>query len=171
MKLRTTITLIALGFLVFGAPALRCSETKAEEMINRAYSVFMTPEASTETIMKALTEILDAAFLILPKTDYTEEYKSRIEVAKKMFAERSLFNEKSHQYLGLAYRLVSGGKVWQVPEELTSVYHEKDIMAQAKKICQKLIDSALAELKAGRNERSVRYLLEFVLMVITPIQA
>src|SRR4030042_7173349 len=96
---------------------------------------------------------------------------SRIEVPKKMFEERSPFNNKSRQYLGLAYRLVTGGKVWQVPEELTSVYREKDIMAQAKKLCQKLIDSALAERKAGRNEQSVRYLLEFVLMVITPVQA
>lgn len=171
MKIRTTITLIALALLVSVAPVLRCSETKAEEMVNRAYAVFMTPEASAETIMKALSEILDASLLILPKTDYAEEYKSRIEVAKKMFADRSLFNDKSHQYLGLAYRLVSGGKVWQVPEELTSVYRDKDIMAQARKICQKLIDSALAELKAGRDEQAVRYLLEFVLMVITPIEA
>jgi len=140
-------------------------------MVNRAFSVIMTPTSSSDAIMKALTEILDASLLILPKTDYSEEYKSRIEVAKKTFEERSMLNDKSHQYLGLAYRLVTGGKVWQMPEELTSAYREKDIMAQAKKVCQKLIDSALAERKAGRNEQAVRYLLEFVLLVITPIQA
>jgi hypothetical protein len=88
-----------------------------------------------------------------------------------MFSERSLFNDKSRQYLGLAYRLVTGGKIWQIPEELTSAYREKDIMEQAKKICQKLIESALAERKAGHDELAVRYLLEFVLMVITPVQA
>jgi len=44
-------------------------------------------------------------------------------------------------------------------------------MEQAKKVAQRLIDSAPAERKAGRNEQSVRYLLEFVLMIITPVQA
>jgi len=44
-------------------------------------------------------------------------------------------------------------------------------MGQAKRVCQKLIDSAIVEWKAGRNEQSVRYLLEFVLMVITPVEA
>jgi len=171
MKIRTTIALIAFAFIVSAAAPLRGSGTKAEEMINHAYSVFMTPDPSGDAILKALTEILDASLLILPETDYSEEFKSRIEVAKKMFAERSLFNDKSHQYLGLAYRMVSGGKIWQVPEELTSVYREKDIREQANKLCQHLIDSALAERKAGRDERSVRYLLEFVLLIITPIQA
>lgn len=171
MKIRTTFVLILLGLLVSAAPCLPAEGTQAEEMVNRAYAVFKVLDPSSDDILKALTEILDASVLILPKTDYSEEYKSRIEVAKKMLGERSLFNDKSRQYLGLAYRLVTGGTIWQVPEELTSVYREKDIMEQTKKICQKLIDSALAERKAGRNEQSVRYLLEFVLMVITPIEA
>lgn len=169
MKNRTMIAIIAAALLA--APYLESWDEKPEDMINRAYSVLMTPAASSETIMKALMEILDASVLILPKTDYSDEYKSRIEVAKKMFTERSMFNDKSRQYLGLAYRLVTGGKIWQIPEELTSAYREKDIMAQAKKVCQKLIDSALAERKAGRDEQAVRCLLEFVLMVITPIEA
>jgi len=169
MKNRSMIAIIAVALLA--APYLVSSDEKPEDMINHAYAVIMTPSSPTDAIMLALNEILDASLLILPQTDYAEEYRSRIEGAKKMFTERSLFNDKSHQYLGLAYRLVTGGKVWQVPEELTSVYREKDIMALAKKACQKLIDSARAELKAGRDEQAVRYLLEFVLMVITPIEA
>jgi len=171
MKTRITIVLITLGILLSAIPVLRCSETEAGAMVSHAYSVIMTPNTSTDAIMKALMEILDASVLILPKTDYSDEYRSRIEVAKKTFVERSMLNEKARQYVGLAYRLVNGGKVWQMPEEMTSAYREKDIMAQAGKISQKLVDSALSELKAGRNEQSVRYLLEFVLMVITPIQA
>ena len=171
MKTHTTIALIALGLLGSSAPFLPGFPNDAESMVSRACSVIMTPNTSTEAIVKALMEILDASLLILPKTDYSEEYKSRIEVAKKMCEERSMFSDKAHQYLGLAYKLVTGGKAWQMPEELTSAYREKDIMAQAKKVCQKLIDSALAERRAGHDEQAVRYLLEFVLMVITPIQA
>lgn len=171
MKTRTTISLIALGVFVSAAPPLRCSETKVEEMVTHAAQVIMTPTSSSGDIAKALMEILDASLLILPKTDYSEEFRSRIEVAKKTLDERGLFSDKAHQYLGLAYKLVSGGKAWQIPDELTSAYREKDIMAQAKKLCQKLIDSALAEMKAGRDEQAVRHLLEFVLMVITPVEA
>lgn len=171
MKIHRSIAFVVLALLVAATPFLRSADTKAEDMINHAYSVIMTPSSPTDAIMLALSEILDASLLILPKTDYSEEYRTRVEVAKKTFADRSLFNDKSHQYLGLAYKLVTGGQAWKVPEELTSAYREKDIMAQAKKICQRSIDSALAELRAGRNERSIRHLLEFVLMVITPIEA
>jgi hypothetical protein len=82
-----------------------------------------------------------------------------------------LFSDKAKQYLELAYNLLTGGKSWQIPEELASPYLGKDSLEQAKKVCQKLIDSAIAERQAGRDESSVRYLLEFVLLVITPIQA
>jgi hypothetical protein len=118
-----------------------------------------------------LIEVLDASLLILPEKDYSKEFGSRIETVKKMFGDGSLFSDKSRQYLGLAYKLTSGGKAWQIPEELKSPYREKDMMEQGKKVCLRLIDSALAERKAGRNEEAVRRLLEFVIMVVTPIEA
>lgn len=171
MKKQLTIALIVLGLLVSTAPVLPGSEKDAASMVSHAFSVIMDPSASRGIIKTALVEILDASLLILPKTDYSEEYRFRIEVAKKQFYEKSIFNDKGHQYLSFAYRLVTGGKKWQFPEELAAPYREKDIMEQAKKVAQRLIDSALAERKAGRNEQSVRYLLEFVLMVIMPVQA
>jgi hypothetical protein len=171
MKNWTMIILITLGLLVSTAPALRGSQKDAESMIRHAASVIMTPDFSRDAILDALVEVLDASLLILPRTDYAEEFESRIEGARKTFVDRLLFSDKAHQYLGLAYRLVTGGKSWQIPEELASPYRGKDSLEQAKKVCQKLLDSALAERQAGRNEESVRYLLEFVLMVITPVQA
>lgn len=171
MKTRTAIALVTLALLVSAPRALRSSETRADSMIGHARSVIMAPDSSRDAIVGALIEVLDASLLILPKTDYADEFRSRIEVAKKIFEEKDLFSDKAHQYLGLAYKLVTGGKAWQLPEELTKAYREKDIMEQAKKICQKLVDSALAERKAGRNEQSVRYVLEFVLLVITPVEA
>jgi hypothetical protein len=170
MKNRSILTFVVLGLLISVPPVLWCSETEAASMITHASSVIMAPSPSHDAIKAALLEILDASLLILPKTDYSDEYRSRIEVAKTQFSEQSLFSDKGHQYLSLAYRLVTAGKRWQFPEELTVPYRERDIMEQAKKLAQKLIDSALSELKAGRNEQSVRYLLELVLMVVTPIQ-
>jgi hypothetical protein len=171
MKNRATIVLITLGLLISAVPALQGSEKDPESMIRHANTVLMATDSSHDAILDGLVEVLDASLVILPKTDYAEEFKSRIEGARKTFVDRSLFSDKAHQYLGLAYKLVTGGKSWQIPEELASPYRGKDSLEQAKKVCQKLIDSALAERQAGRNEESVRYLLEFVLMVITPVQA
>jgi hypothetical protein len=171
MKNRFAIFLIALGFLVFAVPFLSCSETDPETMINHAYSVMTSSAATSEDIIKVLREILDASVLILPKSGDSEEFKSRIDVAKKMMVERGMLNEKARQYLGFAYKLVTGGKAWQMSEELASAYRQKDMMEQGQKIGRKLIESALAERKAGRNQDAVRCLLEFVLMVVTPIEA
>jgi len=169
MKNRSIIAFAALGLLLSATSLLLCSETDAESMVTHATSVILDRSSSGSAVKAALLEILDVSLLILPETDYAGEYRSRIEIAKKEFGDNSFFSDKGHQYLSLAYRLVTAGKKWQFPEEISGAYKEKDIMEQAKNVGQKLIDSALGELKAGRSEQSIQHLLEFVLMVVTPI--
>ena len=170
MKIRTTVALIALALSASAVTLLRASDTKAEEMINRAYSVFNTPDPSSEAIMKALAEILDASLLILPKTDYAGEFRSRIESAKKESRETSLFSDKAYKDLALAYRLVAAGEEWKFPEVVLKSAGEKAGIERAVVYCQASIDSALSELRSGRRECAARHLVEFVLTVITPIQ-
>jgi len=171
MKSRTTIALIALGLLLAAPQVLRSTETKADALINHARSVILTPGFSRDASTGARAEGLEASRLIMPKTNYSYECKSRVGVAKKMFEEKDLLSDKLRQYLGLAYKLVTGGKAWQLPEELSPAGQVRPDIAQATKICQKLLDSALAERKAGRDEEAVRCLLEFVILVITPVEA
>ncbi|MCU0244352.1 MAG: hypothetical protein MUE80_06350 [Acidobacteria bacterium] len=95
----------------------------------------------------------------------------RIETVRKMMGDGVLFEDKIRQYLGLAYKLVSGGNAWAVPEELASAYREAEIMDRAKKICVALLDGALAAIEAGRLEAAVRDLVGFVLFVVTPVEA
>jgi len=171
MRTRSTISLIAAGLFLAAITALPAAETSPEALISRGAAAIMGPDISPEAINKALGDILDAAVLILPKSDDSEEFKSRVDIAKKTMVERSPLNDKVRQYIGFAYKLASGGRAWKVPEEMTSLYRGKDIMAQARKICQGHVDSALAELKAGRNGQAVLHLLGFVLMVITPVEA
>jgi hypothetical protein len=171
VKTRYATVLIAFGLLVSAKTALPASGTDAEALIGRAAAVLLGPGGTREAMIGALDDILDASVLILPPSGDSEEFKWRIETAKKTMAERSPFNDKVRQYVGLAYRLVSGGPSWRMPEEMTSAYRNTDIMARAKKVGQNLVDSALAERKAGRNDRAVLCLLSLVLMVITPVQA
>jgi hypothetical protein len=171
MNIRLTVTLVGLGLFLAAIPVLAVPEDAAEAKIGRARNVLMTPDAGREAIAKALAEVLDASLLILPKTDYAEEFRSRVGTVKKMFDDGALFEDKARQYLGLAYKMVSGGKSWEVPAELKSSYREVDIMERGKRICAALLDSALAEHEAGRRESAVRDLISFVIFVITPVEA
>lgn len=171
MKTCQTPVLVALMCLVLAPPLLRGSSAAPETLINHARSVILGREASRDAMLNALVDILDATLLVLPETNYAGEFRSRIDTVKKLLKDGALFSDKVHQYLGLAYRLVTGGKTWRLPQELKGPYREADMMEQARKVGGTLIDSALAERRAGRNEQCVRYLLEVVLMVITPVEA
>jgi hypothetical protein len=170
MKRRLTIALIAFAAVIAPAPALRGSQAGPEAMIESARKALSAPQPATEAITKALGEALSASLLILPKTDYAEEYKSRIEGVRKTVKEGAMLSDKAYQDLGIAYKLVSGGKAWEIPAELKAAGSGKKGIEKAVEICGQLLDAALAERKAGRNEEAVRDLLSFVILVVTPIE-
>lgn len=171
MKRSVIVALIAAAALLAGTPVLEAQEAGPEALIGRARAVTLSPHFSREEITQALTGVLDAALLVLPPTSYEAEFKGRIETVRKMLADGGLLEDKIRQYLGLAYKLVTGGQGWAVPEELASAYCEAEIMDRAKKICVALLDRALAGIKAGRREEAVRDLVGFVLFVVTPVEA
>jgi hypothetical protein len=173
-RMRTLTILTALSILGLMLPPLspaRTQEKSPEAMIQSVREVVVKPEFSEKEITKALIDALDASLLLFPRSADSEEFASRIGTVKKIFGEQSLVGDKARQYLGLAYKLASGGKAWQMPDEMKPLYREKDIMAQAKKLCAGLLDSALAERKAGRDLEAVRNLIGFVIMVVTPVEA
>ncbi|MBN2409427.1 MAG: hypothetical protein JXE07_06790 [Candidatus Aminicenantes bacterium] len=170
MKNHLAMTLLGLAFLTAVVPNPGRAEEDAEALIDRARIILRDPQLPRETITEALVAALDASLLILPEADYSEEFRTRIGTVREMFGEQVLFSDKGRQYLGLAYRTVSGGKRWEIPEELKDVYDNRGI-EKAREICSRLLDSALAEWKAGRNERAVSLLLDFVILVVTPIEA
>lgn len=169
MKNRSIIALVTVGLFVAAAPVLRCSDTNAGSMITHAVSVIMDRSCSHEAMKAAWFEILDASLLILPRTDYADEYDSRIETAKKQFGSGALFSDEGNEALAQAYRLVAAGEEWKFPEELLKGRGEKDHMEKIRAACQEMIDTALSDLEAGRREQAVRNLLGFILMVITPV--
>ena len=54
-------------------------------MIARARAAVLNPDPARDAITKSLAEVLEASLLILPKTDYAEEFKARVETVRKMF--------------------------------------------------------------------------------------
>ena len=171
MKQHLMIALIGIALLLAAVPALRGEEAGPEALIARARAVILSPHFSREAVNGALLDVLDASLLILPRTDRTKECRSRIEEAKKPIVQGELFSEKAYGDLGLAYKSVSGGTAWKIPEELTAAGAGSKGIEQASKICAKLLDSALAAHTAGRSEESVRDLLGMVILIVTPIEA
>jgi hypothetical protein len=171
MKRNLTIALVASAAVIVAAPALRGSQAEPEAMIESARQALSTPQPATEAISKALVDALSASLLILPKTDTAEEYRSRIEGVRKMVKEGAMLSDKAYQDLGMAYKLVSGGKAWEIPAELKASGSGTKGIEKAVEICGRLLDAALAERKAGRNEEAVRDLLSFVILVVTPMEA
>lgn len=176
MKSRLKVALIGVGFVAVTsslglARAIAADEARPEALISRARAVLTIPGPPSDAIKEALGNALDASLLILPEAAYAAEAQSLIKAVKKALAEGAWLSEKTHQDLGQAYKLVNGGKAWRVPEELGAAGREKRGIKQATEICARLLDSALAEHRAGRNEAAVRDLLAFVLLVVTPIEA
>lgn len=171
MKSRSTIVLIGLALLAIAVPVIRGEGTGPEALIGRARTVVMTPDPGRDAITRALVDALDAALLILPKADKTKESRSLIEGIKEVVARGEMLSGKAYEDLGLAYKTVSGGKVWTIPEEIKAAAEPKTGIDQAIKICVKLLDSALAAYKAGRSEEAARDLLSMVILVVTPIEA
>ena len=168
----TFVFIAALALITISpAPAFQGSQAAPEALIENARALLKAPELPREAVTRALADALSATLLILPKTDYADEFKSRIGTVRKMFEEGALFEDKARQYLGLAYRLVSGGGTWKIPAELKAADTARKGIEKAIEISAKLLDSALADRKAGRNVEACRALLDFVILVITPIEA
>ena len=166
--------IFTMGFLVIMAIAglskawhgLEDTKTK----INEACDVFFNPGASPtqENIVDSLSQLLDIAVSITT-SEYKEDIKYRIEVAKELFKDESLFNEKSRQYLSFAYRMMTNGQKFQTPKELDEFVTPDEAQEKAMKYTRNLMDKALVELDAGNPGVTAKLLVEFVLMIVTPV--
>jgi hypothetical protein len=171
MKIRVAVALVLLTALASSAPLPPPAQASVESAVRNARAVITAAHFSTDDIAKILAEVLDACLAIVPEGESAAEFRSRIGTARTMLLEKELFSDKVRQYIGLSYKLISGGPSWEIPKEITDAAQPKDGIKLATKICLELVDSALVEWKAGRNAAAVIRLLSFVLLVITPIQA
>ncbi|MFB0566942.1 MAG: hypothetical protein ACETWK_14850 [Candidatus Aminicenantaceae bacterium] len=164
MKNRLFVLFVALYMVLWFVRIEAFTKTEdIEKMIKTASGVLLDRSSSRDEIRDALLQLLDAAIITMPQTDYSDEAKAKIEVAKHEFSKKSFFSEKGHQYLSLAYRLMNNGKKYQLPEE--EIYP----IERAVEYCKKLVNSAIASLKEGPDGHTTMLLLELVIMVVTPI--
>jgi hypothetical protein len=159
--LTTTIYVLILGSLV-GAEDIESRITKTSDKL-------FGPATSKEQMVDSLIEFLDITLALTASSKYSEEIKHYIDVAKDLFENSSIFNDKARQYVALAYRMVTEGVKYQKPSELDEFITPAEAQEKALKYAKKLIDDARASTKKGDKGNAAKLILELVLLVVTPL--
>jgi len=121
-----------------------------------------------ETIVDAVRELLDLSAAVTPDNEYKAEIESRIAVAKDRIRDQSLFDDKARQYLSFAYRMMTEGRKWEMPQELDEFVTPAELQAKTLRYVERLIAQSLEALEDENTQDAARLLLEIVLMTITP---
>ena len=137
--------------------------------IVEASKVLFKTSPTKETLVNSLMQLLDVVVTLSSTSQYRDEISQRIDVAKNLIKNESLFNDKARQYLSLAYRMITNGQKYQKPEELDEFVTPAEAQEKALNYAKDLIAKSLSELETDHKENAARLLLELVLMVVTPI--
>ena len=162
MKTRLALTILLLGaFVICAGKEARGGAEDVQKMIRTASTVLLGGSASDDQMRGALTQLLDAAILTIPKSEHAAAVRSNLEAARSELIAGSFFSEEGHQQLALAYRALSGGKPFEFPDVHT--------IEAAKVHIEKLVASSVDSIKKGQEGLASRLLLECVIMVVTPM--
>lgn len=121
-----------------------------------------------ETIVGAVLELLDLSADVTPDNQYKAEIQDRIAVAKDRIRDLSLFDDKARQYLSFAYRMMTAGRKYEMPEELDEFVTPTELQEKTVRYVERLVTQSLQALEGGNRQDTARLLLEIVLMTMTP---
>jgi hypothetical protein len=146
MKKRTWILLAVSGMLFTLLARAQTIPEETKIKITEAIQIFfgdLDPAITQEKIVSSLHELLDIATSINTESQYKYEIKYRIDAAKELFKNDSIFNAKARQYLSFAYLMITDGKKYEKPEELDEFVTPAEAEEKARKYAQKFVDEAL----------------------------
>jgi hypothetical protein len=115
-----------------------------------------------DSAKKAFILVVDAVSLAAPGTTYSPKFAENIEKAKKIVETKSIVDPEGVGHLREAYRLIHSGKDFEMPSQISSI---EDAVEYAKV----RLAAAKKDFKAGRSDECVQKLVEFTVMVVTPM--
>jgi hypothetical protein len=136
--------------------------------IIEASNALFDTSANKEILVRSLVQFLDVVVTLTSNSEYKDEIRQRIDIAKELIQNDSLFNDKARQYLSFAYRMITNGQKYQKPEELDVFVTPSEAQEKALNYAKQLVAESLSELDVGHNKNAARSILELVLMIITP---
>jgi len=162
------LSVLLMILLISSSWALIDQQEQKNRIIKARDAMFSSP-GTKDTLINSLGEFLDVVVELTSSSQYTEEITHHVEVAKDLIKKTSLFNDKARQYLSLAYRMITNGQKYQRPEELDEFVTPAEAQQKAISYAKKLIEKSLVELESGNTENAAKYLLEVVILVVTPV--
>lgn len=112
---------------------------------------------------EAFQLIMEAVSLAVSATRFSPELAENVEKAKKLFETTSILNPDGIGHLRQAFRLIHGGRDFEVPESVSSTQ-------SAVNYIQRQLAAARKDLGVDRTEECVQKLLETAVLIVTPIQ-
>ena len=140
-----------------------------EKRIVDASGRIFGPDTSREQIVDSLVEFLDITLSLTASSKYRDEIKHHIEVAKDLFKNSSIFNDKARQYVALTYRMVTEGVKYLKPPELDDFVTPAEAQEKAVKYAKKLVEEARTNANLGNEKEAAKRILELVLLIVTPV--
>jgi hypothetical protein len=170
MKIRP-LSLIIFTIILFASSfGILIEAEDIDARITKAANVLSNPATSKEKMINSLVEFLDITIYLTASSKYRDEIKHHLEIAKDLFKNSSIFNDKAHQYISLAYRMVTGGVKYQKPPDLDEFITPAEAQEKGLKYSKKLVEEARASVIQGNNGIAAKHILKLVLLIVTPIK-
>jgi hypothetical protein len=159
-SLLTVLFLVLTAFGWAGKPAV---PDALAEKIQRASSLLLDSEESRDKEQGFLL-LVESIDLAAAGGSFPAGFRDEIRGALDLIRRGSILDLQAGEKLKKAYALFNEGKPFQMPADISGI-------DQAVEYGRARIQSALAQVNAGKNADAVKPLLEVILMVITPMEA
>lgn len=167
-KRHVTRLIIVVIFFAFLSGAVSIAEN-TEALIIKASNELFDSAASKEKMVSSLIDFLDITISLTASSKYADQIKHHIDVAKDLFKNSSIFNEKARQYISLAYRMITGGIKYQKPADLDEFVTPAELQEKSLKYAKKLVDDACTSVRQSQDGKAAKLILELLLMIVTPV--
>lgn len=117
---------------------------------------------------RALRDLMDLAAAITPENQYKAEIQSRLAIARDRVRDYDLFDAKARQYVSFAHRMMTNGRRYEIPVELSQFVTPAELQEKTLRHADSLVTQSLRALDAGNRQDAARILLELVLLTMTP---
>jgi hypothetical protein len=161
------VALSLAGLAVVGRPA-RCGEDAdlAARVRSAANALLASSTTADADRMKPMTEVVGLLSQVAVRGQLPDDVRARLaDAAARLRKGTSPFADPGvEQALNGAYAALHGGRRFTFPSGIRGI-------DQARDASQRAIDGAAAALEAGRHEEATKDLLQFLMLLTTPMEA
>lgn len=163
--------MVLAGLMLAGVSATAVAQDDMRSRLVKATNTLMgrgpTPP-DLGTFIGTVQELMDLAASITPENQYKAEIQRLLAVARDRLRDNTLFDAKARQYVSFAYRMMTNGRRYEIPRDLSRFVTPAELQDKTMRHMDRLIAQSLRSLDSGDRPDAARILLELVLLTMTP---